>query len=104
MGMVIPCQTASRVREAANGTLSHVGRSSCFAGRVGHRWLDPRPETVAGACFVAAGAIVIANIAEDILSGGLLTLDEPIVVAAVGALIFMGEEYLQSASAPAITE
>ena len=47
---------------------------------------------------------MIANIAEDILSGGLLTLDEPIVVAAVGALIFMGEEHLQSASAHAITE
>jgi len=92
MGVVIPCQTACDLREAATREPNHVGRSSCFAGRVGHRWLDPRPETVAGACIVAAGAIVIANVAEEILSGGLLTLYEAVVVAAVGALIFMGEE------------
>jgi len=81
MGMVIPCQTASRVREAANGTLSHVGRSSCFAGRVGHRWLDPRAETVAGACFVAAAAIIVANIGADIITGGVDLLNEPAVVS-----------------------
>jgi RHS repeat-associated protein len=62
-------------------------------------WLEPRPETVAGACFVLAGGIIVADLVENIASGGVGLVDEPVVVVSAGVLIVIGES-IQSADAP----
>ncbi len=67
-------------------------------------WLEPRPETVAAACFVAAGSIIVANIVMDIITGGADLSNEPAVVVVAGVLIVIGQENLQLANAPAITD
>jgi RHS repeat-associated protein/uncharacterized repeat protein (TIGR01451 family) len=66
--------------------------------------VDPRRETVAATCFVAVGMITVANIVENLLSFGFLTLDDPVVAAVVGMLIVIGEENLQTANAPVMVD
>jgi RHS repeat-associated protein len=64
-------------------------------------WFEPRPETIATACFALAGMIALANAAENIVTGGTGLVDEPVVIVFAGMLIVIGKS-IQSANAPVI--
>jgi RHS repeat-associated protein len=66
-------------------------------------WLEPKRETVAVACYVAAATILFADMVENIASGGLGLVDEPVPIVAAGTLIVLGES-IRPANAPLMAD